>query len=229
MRKIRHPNIITFMGFCAEKPDICIITEFMSRGSLYDILHNPSIIFDNYHMRQFCLDTCKGMAYLHNVSHIIHRDMKSHNLLVDQNWIVKVSDFGLSRTIEDHITNKTLTACGTPCWTAPEVLRNEKYSFSCDVFSFGVCLWEMITRQDPFPGRAPFQIVIDVGSKGLRPEIPETCHSFYKSVMEKCWNEDSNQRPSFEQVVEDIEAQYFPVVTQFPETDASKIITKKKK
>jgi len=114
---MRHPHTLTFMGLCTNHPDICIITEYMPRGSVYQILHNKTIELSWDLIRRMALDTCKGMNYLHCSNPIIiHRDLKSHNLLVDESWKVKVSDFGLSRKIEDEVAT-TLTACGTPCWT----------------------------------------------------------------------------------------------------------------
>lgn len=101
MRQLRHPNIVQFMGVCLEKPDLCIITEFLERGSLFDILVDPSYLIEEEHIRgvrtrnsfhysrrQFALDCSRGMAYLH-ACHIIHRDLKCHNLLVDKYWRVK--------------------------------------------------------------------------------------------------------------------------------------------
>ncbi len=87
-RTLRHPNVVQFMGVCTTKPDICLVTEFISRGSLYKILHSPNIDLAPEHLRRLALDTCKGMAYLH-AARIIHRDLKTHNLLVDKNWTVK--------------------------------------------------------------------------------------------------------------------------------------------
>jgi serine/threonine protein kinase len=92
-------------------------------------------------VRRIAVDAAKGMAYLHYRNPaIIHRDLKSHNLLVDENWKVKVCDFGLSRIYGDTQGN-AMTACGTPCWTAPEILRNSHYTTKADVYSFGIVLW----------------------------------------------------------------------------------------
>jgi len=216
MLKFRHPNIIAFMGLCTEKPDISIVTEYMRRGSLYDILHNDKIIIDDYHIKKFLLDTCKGMAYLHEVANIIHRDLKSHNLLVDEYWNVKVCDFGLSRKIEDQLSDLTMTSCGTPCWTAPEVLRNDKYCNKCDVYSFSICLWECCTREDPFPGLTPFQIIIEVGDKKLRLPIPPKCNPSFADLLMITWKENPSERPSFEDIIETIESINIPETTPSP-------------
>lgn len=133
------------------------------------------------------------MAYLHGAQ-IIHRDLKSHNLLVDRHWTIKVGDFGLSRAMDQ--TASTMTACGTPCWTAPEVLNNERYTIKADVYSFGICLWEMCTREDPYEGMPPYNVIIAVATKvfflgshrsnfeGLRPTpVPETTFNGFQVII----------------------------------------------
>eukprot|EP01125_Pyxidicula_operculata_P022466 TRINITY_DN91_c2_g1_i2.p1 TRINITY_DN91_c2_g1~~TRINITY_DN91_c2_g1_i2.p1 ORF type:complete len:849 (-),score=203.77 TRINITY_DN91_c2_g1_i2:474-3020(-) len=200
MLSLRHPNIVTFMAITA-KPNVCLVTEYVSRGSLYNIIHDKHISMEISHIRKLAIDTCKGMAYLHG-ARIIHRDLKSHNLLVDQSWTVKVGDFGLSRVIEETstVTNRTMTACGTPQWTAPEVIRNQRYTFKADVFSFGICLWEMLSREDPYGNMAPYQVVIGVGTQSLRPVIPSSCPKGVTEIIEQCWNESPDSRPEFDEL-----------------------------
>jgi len=164
------------------------------------------------------------MAYLHDVANIIHRDLKSHNLLVDENWNVKVCDFGLSRKIEDQLSDITMTSCGTPCWTAPEVLRNEKYSNKCDVYSFAICLWECCSREDPFPGLTPFQIIIEVGDKKLRLPAPKGCNESFAILMGNCWKEDPNERPTFDNIIMELETFNFIETTPFPTTKNNIVI-----
>ncbi len=115
MMSLRHPNVLQFLGAYTQPPNICIITEFMPRGSLYKIIHDKNVVFTSILMKQICVDATKGLNYLHNLKPpIIHRDLKSHNLLVDANYKVKVADFGLSTRFVD--STGTMTACGTPCW-----------------------------------------------------------------------------------------------------------------
>ena len=150
MRSLRHPNILQYLGISRTGREICICMEYMPLGSLYRILHSAAS-FDRRRIKNICLDTVRGMNYLHQQQPpIIHRDLKSHNLLVDRHWQVKVCDFGLSRITAQN--NQTMTACGTPSWTAPEVLRNERYTTKADVYGFGVVVWELFARADPFPG-----------------------------------------------------------------------------
>jgi len=186
---------------CTKKPNVCLITEFVERGSLFKILHNHSISITFHQILQFALDTCKGMAYLHNL-HIIHRDLKSHNLLVDKKWTVKVADFGLSRVVEEYDNNKMMTACGTPCWTAPEIIRNEKYTLKVDVYSFAICFWEMLSRQEPYAHLPPFQVVTGVADKNLRPDIDDKWPSDLRQILSTCWDNNPDERPNFDHLVE---------------------------
>jgi len=153
---------------------------------------------------------CKGMAYLHN-NNIIHRDLKTHNLLVDQEWKVKVSDFGLSRVIDDTYTAQTLTACGTPSWAAPEVLKDQRYSAKADVYSFGMCLWEMCTREDPYMDLTAPQVVIFVAVKGKRPDIPVDMQPEFAVLIRDSWQENPEARPEFSTIIDTLEAIVLPL------------------
>eukprot|EP01125_Pyxidicula_operculata_P016473 TRINITY_DN5674_c0_g1_i2.p1 TRINITY_DN5674_c0_g1~~TRINITY_DN5674_c0_g1_i2.p1 ORF type:complete len:718 (-),score=112.45 TRINITY_DN5674_c0_g1_i2:221-2374(-) len=166
---LRHPNVLTFLGAAVKAPNhLAIVLEFLPRGSLYDVLQNKNIIVEPDHIRKMSLDCARGMTYLHG-SRIIHRDLKTTNLLVDENWVIKVADFGLSRLIDSK--PQTLSSCGTPAYSAPEVLKFQKYSFKADVYSFGIVLYEMCTRQEPFKNMQPYNIVLNVATKGLRPDL----------------------------------------------------------
>ncbi|XWS64649.1 hypothetical protein CRYUN_Cryun05aG0020800 [Craigia yunnanensis] len=126
MRRLRHPNVVLFMGAVTRPPNLSIITEFLPRGSLYKILHRPhSPPIDEKRRIKMALDVARGTNCLHtSTPTIVHRDLKSPNLLVDKNWTVKVCDFGLSRLKHNTFLSSKSTA-GTPEWMAPEVLRNE--------------------------------------------------------------------------------------------------------
>jgi len=203
MKTIKHPNIVSMLGVIYNTKHLCILTEFMAKGSLSSIIRNEDILIEDAHIQQMAIDTCKGMAYLHEKS-LIHRDLKCANLLVDEDWSVKVGDFGLSRPIPEK--EYTMTSCGTPAWAAPEVMQHRKYSTKADVFSFAICLWEMTTRQKPYSDLEPYQIVIEVAVHNRRPELTEEVTSYFSDAIEACWKTDPESRPSFIDLVEYFES-----------------------
>ncbi|KAG6664181.1 hypothetical protein CIPAW_02G074800 [Carya illinoinensis] len=150
MKRLRHPNILLFMGAVTSSEHLCIVTEFFPRGSLFRLLQRNTTKLDWRRRVHMALDIARGMNYLHHYNPpIIHRDLKSSNLLVDRNWTVKVGDFGLSRLKHETYLTAT-TGKGTPQWMAPEVLRNEPSDEKSDVYSYGVILWELVTEKIPW-------------------------------------------------------------------------------
>ncbi|BAT95001.1 hypothetical protein LR48_Vigan10g094900 [Vigna angularis] len=200
MRRLRHPNIVLFMGAVTRPPNLSIISEYLPRGSLYRLLHRPNCQIDEKRRIKMALDVARGMNCLHTSTPIIvHRDLKSPNLLVDKNWNVKVCDFGLSRLKHNTFLSSKSTA-GTPEWMAPEVLRNEPSNEKCDVYSFGVILWELATLRLPWTGMNPMQVVGAVGFQNRRLEIPKEVDPIVARIIWECWQQDPNLRPSFAQL-----------------------------
>ncbi|KAI9084753.1 hypothetical protein K1719_033159 [Acacia pycnantha] len=200
MRRLRHPNVVLFMGAVTRPPNLSIITEFLPRGSLYRILHRPNGQIDEKRRIKMALDVARGMNCLHtSTPTIVHRDLKSPNLLVDNNWNVKVCDFGLSRLKHNTFLSSKSTA-GTPEWMAPEVLRNEPSNEKCDVYSFGVILWELATLKLPWSGMNPMQVVGAVGFQNRRLDIPKEVDPLVARIIWECWQQDPNSRPSFAQL-----------------------------
>jgi serine/threonine protein kinase len=204
LSELHHPNIVLFIGACVKKPNLCIVTEFMKRGSLKEILADSTIKLAWKQKLGLLRSAALGINYLHSLEPVIvHRDLKPSNLLVDENWNVKVADFGFARIKEE---NATMTRCGTPCWTAPEVIRGEKYNERADVFSFGVIMWQVVTRREPFAGRNFMGVSLDV-LEGKRPQIPGDCNEEMRSMLKKCWHGKAAKRPSMEAVVTFLDAQ----------------------
>ncbi|KAJ0985494.1 hypothetical protein J5N97_003850 [Dioscorea zingiberensis] len=201
MLRLRHPNVVLFMGAVTRPPNLSILTEFLPRGSLYRLLHRPNVQLDEKRRLRMALDVAKGMNYLH-ASHppIVHRDLKTPNLLVDKNWVVKVCDFGLSR-LKHHTFLSSKSTAGTPEWMAPEVLRNEPSNEKCDVYSFGVILWELATLRMPWSGLNPMQVVGAVGFQNRRLDIPREIDPMVAQLISDCWQSEPNQRPSFAQLM----------------------------
>ncbi|XP_010546972.1 PREDICTED: RGS domain-containing serine/threonine-protein kinase A-like isoform X2 [Tarenaya hassleriana] len=202
MKRLRHPNILLFMGAVTSPQRLCIVTEFLPRGSLFRLLQKSSSKLDWRKRIHMALDIARGVNYLHHCSPpIIHRDLKSSNLLVDRNWTVKVADFGLSRLKhETYLTTKT--GRGTPQWMAPEVLRNEPADEKSDVYSFGVILWELATEKIPWENLNSMQVIGAVGFMDQRLEIPKEIDPQWASLMESCWHSEAQKRPSFQELME---------------------------
>ncbi|KAF5462017.1 hypothetical protein F2P56_018062 [Juglans regia] len=206
MKRVRHPNVVLFMGAVTKCPHLSIVTEYLPRGSLYRLIHRPasSELLDKRRRLRMALDVAKGINYLHCLNPpIVHWDLKSPNLLVDKNWTVKVCDFGLSRfKANTFISSKSVA--GTPEWMAPEFLRGEPSNEKSDVYSFGVILWELVTMQQPWSGLSPAQVVGAVAFQNRKLVIPQNVSPVLASLMESCWADDPVQRPSFASIVESL-------------------------
>ncbi|KAK0608377.1 hypothetical protein LWI29_029868 [Acer saccharum] len=202
MKRLRHPNILLFMGAVTSPQRLCIVTEFLPRGSLFRLLQRNTTKLDWRRRILMALDIARGMSYLHHCNPpIIHRDLKSSNLLVDKHWTVKVGDFGLSRLKhETYLTTKT--GKGTPQWMAPEVLRNEPSDEKSDVYSFGVILWELATEKIPWDNLNSMQVIGAVGFMNQRLEIPKDVDPQWASIIESCWHSDPQHRPAFQELLE---------------------------
>jgi serine/threonine protein kinase len=169
LKNLRHSRILILMGVCedlhpTDGGSVALITQLMERGTLYSILHETrDAATINYRPRhnherfRLALDVSEGMAFLHN-SHVVHRDLKSPNVLIDCDGRAKVADFGLS-SYNQHSMSKVTAVVGTYAWTAPEVIMgNETMGLSADVYSFGVILWELFTGQVPWEGLQMAQV-----------------------------------------------------------------------
>ncbi|XWS55131.1 hypothetical protein CRYUN_Cryun10bG0148500 [Craigia yunnanensis] len=173
--------------------------KFMSGGSVYDYLHKQKGVFKLPSLLKGAKDVSKGMNYLHQ-NNIIHRDLKAANLLMDENEVVKVADFGVARvkTQSGVMTAET----GTYRWMAPEVIEHKPYDHKADVFSFGIVLWELLTGKLPYEYLTPLQAAVGVVQKGLRPTIPKHTNLKLTELLERCWQQDPTIRPDFSEIIE---------------------------
>eukprot|EP01100_Stratorugosa_tubuloviscum_P008023 TRINITY_DN332_c0_g2_i3.p1 TRINITY_DN332_c0_g2~~TRINITY_DN332_c0_g2_i3.p1 ORF type:complete len:339 (+),score=159.46 TRINITY_DN332_c0_g2_i3:115-1131(+) len=206
LQMLDNPYIVHFYGAITERSNLSIITEYMKLGSLHTILHKQEYTH-KLNWKLLCSlanDSCKGMEYLHSKK-IIHRDLKSHNFLIDDTWHAKICDFGLSRIIQSPGEPSKMSVCGTPSWAAPEILRNDHYTEKVDVYSFGIVLWEMATKRDPYPGMPPQEIVFAVGTQGLRPKTPDACPEPWLGLIAACLNENPKSRPTFIELIQELE------------------------
>uniref|UniRef100_A0A8C8D3D9 Mitogen-activated protein kinase kinase kinase 12 n=1 Tax=Oncorhynchus tshawytscha TaxID=74940 RepID=A0A8C8D3D9_ONCTS len=197
LRKLKHPNIITFKGICTQAPCYCILMEYCAQGQLYEVLRagrkiTPSLLID------WAMGIAGGMNYLH-LHKIIHRDLKSPNMLITHDDLVKISDFGTSKELIDK--SMKMSFAGTVAWMAPEVIRNEPVSEKVDIWSFGVVLWEMLTGEVPYKDVDSSAIIWGVGNNSLNLPIPESCPDGFKILLRQCWNCKPRNRPSFRQIL----------------------------
>ncbi|ELR13232.1 serine/threonine protein kinase, putative [Acanthamoeba castellanii str. Neff] len=220
MTALRHPNVVLFMAACTKPPKMCIVMEYMALGSLFDLLHNELIPDIPFALRnKMAYQAAKGMHFLHS-SGIVHRDLKSLNLLLDSKW--NVSDFGLTKFKEEMNRNTAKEIQGSVHWTAPEIL-NEAIDIDfmvADVYSFGIILWELMTRQQPYMGMragltggggGAMTVYQSGGGCGgvlrdnARPPMPEleqaTVPAEFVDLIGNCWHHDPTIRPSFLEVM----------------------------
>ncbi|OCT63608.1 mitogen-activated protein kinase kinase kinase 20 L homeolog isoform X1 [Xenopus laevis] len=203
---LSHRNIIQFYGAVLEPPNYCIVTEYAACGSLYDYINSArSENMDMDHIMAWAMDVAKGMHYLHMEApiRVIHRDLKSRNVVITVDGILKICDFGASR-FHSHTTHMSLV--GTFPWMAPEVIQSLPVSETCDTYSYGVVLWEMLTREVPFKGLEGLQVAWLVVEKNERLTIPSSCPRSFAELMHQCWEAESKKRPSFKQILSNLES-----------------------
>ncbi|XP_074470875.1 mitogen-activated protein kinase kinase kinase 7 isoform X2 [Sebastes fasciatus] len=212
LSRVNHPNIVKLYGSCNNP--VCLVMEYAEGGSLYNVLHGaePLPYYTASHAMSWCFQCSQGVAYLHGMKPkaLIHRDLKPPNLLlVAGGTVLKICDFGTACDIQTHMTNNK----GSAAWMAPEVFEGNNYSEKCDVFSWGIILWEVITRRKPFDeiGGPAFRIMWAVHN-GTRPPLIKNLPKPIESLMTRCWSKDPSQRPSMEEIVKIMThlMKYFP-------------------
>ncbi|EAY10269.1 TKL family protein kinase [Trichomonas vaginalis G3] len=193
-----HPCLLKFVGATDTQP-YCIITEWMDRDTLYRELHKTKML-NATKKTIVAFDIARGMQYLHS-KHIIHRDLKSLNVLLNEEGQAKIGDFGYSRSYdsEDSLLTQNI---GTPHWMAPELLDGTtNYTNKVDVYAYAIVLWEIITGLQPYQGLDPPQIIAQVMIHDLRPPLPQTVNPGLKDLITRCWDRNPDRRPSFEEIV----------------------------
>jgi len=225
LARVRHPNIIALYGVCTD-PCILLIMEFAECGSLYKVLHQmkPAPVYNAGHAISWSAQCARGVAYLHALKPmpLIHRDLKSPNLLlVNQGLTLKICDFGTACDKSTVMTNMK----GSAAWMAPEVFEGNTYTEKCDVFSWGIILWEMLTRRLPFEeiGGNDLRVLWAIHTDQRPPPIagcPDPLHN----LMAVAWHKDISVRPSMASILEEMVSllPFFPGSDQpiyFPEPD----------
>lgn len=192
MSSLKHPNVVELFAANVKPPKMLFIMELCDR-SLYQLLHLTNEKLEVENLVQMAKDFAAGMAYLHRQKPpIIHRDIKSPNLLLTIDLRIKLCDFGLVTT--------RITTAGTPSYMAPELLKNKPFSKEVDVYAFGIVLWEIFSREVPWNAMDPHEIR-DRVVKGERPEIPRfDVPEDIRELIQSSWAQDPKDRKPFEEI-----------------------------
>ena len=201
MWRSQFPRVIRLYGICIEPGRNAMVLERM-QTSLYDYLHSDEPLTENQRW-QWAIDIAHGLTDLHG-AHILHRDLKSHNVLLDARGRAKLADFGLAKFRLASSTATQHRSHGTLRWRAPELLQAipPQPSPSMDMYSYGVVLWEMLTRQIPFETQPDDSIIMTAIREGAREQIPEACPESWRDIIQTCWHQNGATRPSSATVLE---------------------------
>ncbi|XP_015430678.1 PREDICTED: tyrosine-protein kinase Fps85D isoform X1 [Dufourea novaeangliae] len=198
LKQYDHPNVVKLIGICVQKQPIMIVMELVPGGSLLTYLRkNASSIMQQEQLRM-CKDAAAGMRYLES-KYCIHRDLAARNCLVGYESIVKISDFGMSREEEEYTVSDGMKQIPIK-WTAPEALNFGKYTSLCDVWSYGVLMWEIFSKGgNPYSGMSNSQAREKIDS-GYRMPAPENTPEEIYRLMLRCWEYEPEKRPHFDQI-----------------------------
>lgn len=197
MKKLRHAKLVQLYAVCTMEEPIYIITELMKNSSLLDYLQGKGRNLKLTQLIDMAAQIAAGMAYLESQNYI-HRDLAARNILVGENNIVKIADFGLARLIKEDEYEARVGARFPIKWTAPEAANYSKFSIKSDVWSFGILLTELVTYgRIPYPGMTNAEVLLQV-EHGYRMPCPQGCPQNLYEIMLECWNKDPVKRPTFE-------------------------------
>ncbi|KAL2509011.1 Protein kinase superfamily protein [Forsythia ovata] len=222
-QKLDHPNVTRFIGASMGTSNLkipsknsegytnlpsracCVVVEFLPGGTLKNFLYkNRKRKLAFKVVIQLSLDLSRGLSYLHSKK-IVHRDVKAENMLLDPNRTLRIADFGVAR-VEAQNPKDMTGETGTLGYMAPEVLDGKPYNRKCDVYSFGICLWEIYCCDLPYSNLSFAEVSSAVVRQNLRPEIPRCCPSSLANIMKKCWDGNPEKRPDMDEVVRLLEA-----------------------
>ena len=208
LKQLRHDNIVRFIGMCHDENNLCIVTELCENGDLFEYMkRTPRPPFT----KQISMlhDIAHGVAYLHSRRPgIIHRDLKSQNILVSRNQRAKINDFGLARIVPKAST-LLHTQCGTPNWQAPEMwASNPSYTEKVDVYACGLIFWEVLQwAHEPFPyhDMSEHQLYKQVRDHNVRPNLDKLVRRYPSNLLvliSQMWDADPQKRPSMNAVLD---------------------------
>ncbi|KAI1238456.1 hypothetical protein IHE44_0013188 [Lamprotornis superbus] len=202
MGQFDHPNIIHLEGVITKSKPVMIVTEYMENGSLDTFLKKNDGQFTVIQLVGMLRGIASGMKYLSDMGYV-HRDLAARNILINSNLVCKVSDFGLSRVLEDDPEAAYTTRGGKiPIrWTAPEAIAFRKFTSASDVWSYGIVMWEVMSYGERPYWEMTNQDVIKAVEEGYRLPSPMDCPAALYQLMLDCWQKDRNSRPKFDEIV----------------------------
>lgn len=201
--KLAHRNIVSFYGMASTKDSVWLLCEFMPDNSLLDahaaLRKAKAPPPTDAELISKIMQVANGMTYLHAMEPpVLHRDLKSGNVLLSEGGQrLAIADFGLAR-YSDTSGKKMTAETGSYRWMSPEVIRHERYDERCDVYSFAILSWEMLTYRIPFDNLMPVEAAFAVAKDQARPPIPEAfAQKSIAAMIKACWAQDAKYRPSF--------------------------------
>ncbi|KAM9797777.1 megakaryocyte-associated tyrosine-protein kinase isoform X2 [Syngnathus typhle] len=202
MTKLQHKNLVRLLGVILHK-GLLIVTELMTKGNLSNFLRTRGrSCISSVQLLRFALDVCQGMEYLESKK-LVHRDLAARNILISDDDVAKVGDFGLTRAAS-RVSDKQCAKLPVR-WSAPEALKKQKYSTKSDVWSYGVLLWEIFSYgRQPYPKMALMEVTERVEG-GYRMEAPQDCLPAVYALMTLCWAKEPRRRPAFHKMREKLE------------------------
>ncbi|XP_029900890.1 tyrosine-protein kinase Lck [Myripristis murdjan] len=216
MKNLQHPRLVRLFAVVTQEP-IYIVTEYMENGSLVDFLKtNEGASLSMNILIEMSSQVADGMAFIEQRNYI-HRDLRAANILVSHELVCKVADFGLARLIEDNEYTAREGAKFPIKWTAPEAINYGTFSIKSDVWSFGILLTEIVTYgRIPYPGMSNPEVIQNL-ERGYRMPKPENCPDGLYGIMNHCWREGPDDRPTFEYLKNVLEDFITSTETQYQE------------
>lgn len=200
LRIFSHPNILPVIGACNSPPNLIVISQYMPRGSLYDLLHGAAgVVVDTSQAVRFALDIARGMAFLHSLERIVPMySLNSFHVMIDEDLTARINMGDAKFSFQER------GRIYQPAWMSPEALQrkaSDRNLEACDMWSFAICVWELATREIPFSDLSPMECGMKIALEGLRVKVPPGTSPYLSKLITICMNEDPGKRPKFDMIV----------------------------